>query len=78
MGVLAAAFYHTLILRLPLDYDLQKRGLASRSECANLGAGGRRFKSGRPDHQQSRSTAFPANLYWQPSFQRGFVPLACH
>jgi hypothetical protein len=44
-------FYDTLIWRLPLDGDLQKQGLASRSECANLGAGGRRFKSGRPDHQ---------------------------
>jgi hypothetical protein len=36
-------------LQVPLDDDLQKQGLAGRSECANLGAGGRRFKSGRPD-----------------------------
>ena len=31
------------MLRSPLNYDLQKQGLASRSECANLGAGGRPF-----------------------------------
>jgi hypothetical protein len=33
-------FSDTLIWSLPLDGDLQKQGLASRSECANLGAGG--------------------------------------
>jgi hypothetical protein len=47
----AAVFYDTLILRLPLNGNLQKQGSAGRSECANLGAGGRRFKSGRPDQQ---------------------------
>jgi hypothetical protein len=31
--------HDTLIWRLPLDSDLRKRGLASRSEFANLGAG---------------------------------------
>ena len=50
MNRLTRGFYDTLILQPPLDSDLQKQGLASRSECANLGAGGRRFKSGRPDH----------------------------
>jgi hypothetical protein len=37
------------MLQAPLDSNLQKQGLASRSECANWGTGGRRFKSGRPD-----------------------------
>ena len=44
-----------------------------------LGAGGRRFKSGRPDHQQSRSTALPADWLGHPPFARRFratsVPL---
>jgi hypothetical protein len=49
--------HDTLIWRPPLDSDLQKQGLASRSEYANLGAGGRRFKSGRPDHQHGPRSA---------------------
>ena len=60
--------YDTLIWRPPLDSDLQKQGLASRSEFANLGAGGRRFKSGRPDHQHEppaqQGCRRPSSGYW--------------
>jgi hypothetical protein len=55
-GIWTSSFHDTLIWRLPLDDHLLKQGLASRSECANLGAGGRRFKSGRPDHQHEPLT----------------------
>jgi hypothetical protein len=41
---------HTLILPSPLGRDLREQGLAGRSALYTLGAGGRRFKSGRPDH----------------------------
>jgi hypothetical protein len=41
---------HTLILRSPLPRDLREQGFAGRSGLYTLGAGGRRFKSGRPDH----------------------------
>src|SRR5215208_5565398 len=37
--------HDALIWCLPLDSDLRKRGLASRSEFANLQAGGRGFES---------------------------------
>jgi hypothetical protein len=38
-------FYDTLIWELSLDDNLQKLGMASRSEPANLQAGGRGFES---------------------------------
>jgi hypothetical protein len=45
-------FYDTLILHLPLDGDLQKQGLASRSQYANLQAGGRGFESHHLHHRR--------------------------
>jgi hypothetical protein len=64
-------FYDTLIWRLSLDDDLQKQGLASRSECANLQAGGRGFESHHLHHQPHRSAARAAR---RPG-PSGFAPL---
>jgi hypothetical protein len=74
-GIWTSSFHDTLIWRLPLDDHLLKQGLASRSECANLGAGGRRFKSGRPDHQQYRSTALPRRPVLAAILR---APVSCH
>jgi hypothetical protein len=49
----------TLTWRSPLASDQRFRWSARRILRAALGAGGRRLKSGRPDHQQPRSTALP-------------------
>jgi hypothetical protein len=54
---LVACIRDTLIWRLPLDSDLQKRDLASRSQRANLQAGGRGFESHHLHPQPARPAA---------------------
>ena len=68
-------FYDTLIWRVPLDDDLQKPGLASRSEFANLQAGGRGFESHHLHHQPARSAPTTSTAAWTP-WRR--APDSCH
>ena len=65
----------TLIWRVPLDDDLQKQGLASRSEFANLQAGGRGFESHHLHAQPPRSaptSSAAARTFWLRA------PSSCH
>jgi hypothetical protein len=63
MDRLGSGLYDTLICRLPLDGDLQKQGLASRSQYANLQAGGRGFESHHLHYQRNRPVQQGADCF---------------